>query len=137
MAAVARAVFHADVHCPLLALLPWCHAGVNPACWEIAGHMVFKSAQDYEAVTQESIWRLLSAVSLDEEAFLRVGQLCFGAAGRATLTPSSSCKTAAAAPASSQAEQGEAAAAAALARLQEQQREPVLVAVGAGGSATA
>jgi hypothetical protein len=116
---------------------------VNPACWEIAGHMVFKSAADYDNVTQESIWRLLSAVSLDEEAFLRVGQLCFGAAGRATLTPSSSSKGAAAAAALLTAPaqltgawQGEAAAAAALARLEQQGKEPVLLAVGAGGSAT-
>lgn len=60
--------------------------GVNPACWEIAGHMVFKSQEDYEEVTQDLAWRLLEEVSLSEERFLEVAQLCFGAPPAANLS---------------------------------------------------
>lgn len=40
--------------------------GVNPAIWEISGHMVLKRAGDYEAFTEGAAWELLAAVSLSE-----------------------------------------------------------------------
>lgn len=49
---------------------------VNPAAWEISGHIVLKRKEDYEAVTQESVWELLSQVSLSREAFAEVKQIC-------------------------------------------------------------
>jgi GDP-L-galactose phosphorylase len=42
--------------------------GVNPAAFEIAGHIVLKRACDYETLTQERAWALLEQVSLSEEA---------------------------------------------------------------------
>ena len=36
--------------------------GVNPAAFEIAGHMVLKRAVDYEAITQDWAWALLEQV---------------------------------------------------------------------------
>lgn len=52
--------------------------GVNPAVFEIAGHMVLKRREDYEGITQGLAWRLLAEVSLSEERFQEVTQLCFG-----------------------------------------------------------
>lgn len=52
--------------------------GVNPACWEIAGHMVLKRKEDYDAISQDMAWRLLEQVSLSEERFQEVARLCFG-----------------------------------------------------------
>ena len=40
--------------------------GVNPAAFEIAGHIVLKRAEDYEALTQERAWELLAQVGLDD-----------------------------------------------------------------------
>lgn len=82
-----------DVCCFLLSLFPQCYAekqalglvpeelldtGVNPAVFEIAGHMVLKRRGDYEGITQSLAWRLLAEVSLPEERFQEVSQLCFG-----------------------------------------------------------
>ncbi len=52
--------------------------GVNPAVFEIAGHMVLKRKEDYEAISQDLAWRMLEQVSLPEERFLQVAQICFG-----------------------------------------------------------
>ena len=52
--------------------------GVNPACWEIAGHMVLKRAEDYHNISQEAAWKLLEQVSLPEDRLLEVSNLCFG-----------------------------------------------------------
>eukprot|EP00892_Ulva_mutabilis_P008241 jgi/Ulvmu1/578/UM001_0586.1 len=41
--------------------------GVNPAAFEIAGHMVLKRREDYEAMTQECVWEILQHVSLSNE----------------------------------------------------------------------
>lgn len=49
---------------------------VNPAAWEISGHIVLKRKEDFEFVTQDSVWRLLSQVSLSKEAFAVVKQIC-------------------------------------------------------------
>jgi len=45
---------------------------VNPACFEICGHMVLKRREDYEDISEAFIWRILSAASLDDAAFAKV-----------------------------------------------------------------
>ncbi|RZC65746.1 hypothetical protein C5167_009435 [Papaver somniferum] len=50
---------------------------VNPAVWEISGHMVLKRKQDYEEASEENAWRLLAEVSLSEERFQEVKDLIF------------------------------------------------------------
>lgn len=52
--------------------------GVNPACWEIAGHLVLKSKKDYDTINQSTAWDLLAAVSYSEDEFMSVSQICFG-----------------------------------------------------------
>ena len=42
---------------------------VDPAAFEIAGHLILKRSQDYTAISQAWIWRLLSLASLSEDAF--------------------------------------------------------------------
>jgi GDP-L-galactose phosphorylase len=42
---------------------------VDPASFEISGHIIMKRQQDYDALTQDSVWRLLSYASLSAEAF--------------------------------------------------------------------
>lgn len=44
---------------------------VDPAAFELSGHLVLKRAQDFDAVTQDFCWRLLECASLDE-----VGSRC-------------------------------------------------------------
>lgn len=44
---------------------------VDPASFEISGHIITKRQQDYEALTQDGIWDLLSYASLSEEAFMK------------------------------------------------------------------
>ncbi|XP_051126092.1 GDP-L-galactose phosphorylase 2-like [Andrographis paniculata] len=50
---------------------------VNPAVWEISGHMVLKRKVDYEAASEEKAVRLLVEVSLSEERFEEVKELIF------------------------------------------------------------
>ncbi|XP_057977607.1 GDP-L-galactose phosphorylase 2-like [Malania oleifera] len=50
---------------------------VNPAVWEISGHMVLKRKEDYEDAAEENAWRLLAEVSLSEERFQEVKALIF------------------------------------------------------------
>ncbi|KAF8409605.1 hypothetical protein HHK36_005683 [Tetracentron sinense] len=50
---------------------------VNPAVWEISGHMVLKRKKDYEEASEENAWRLLAEVSLSEERFQEVKTLIF------------------------------------------------------------
>ncbi|ONK80018.1 uncharacterized protein A4U43_C01F12900 [Asparagus officinalis] len=45
---------------------------VNPAVWEISGHMVLKRRKDYDDATEAYAWRLLAEVSLSEERFKEV-----------------------------------------------------------------
>ncbi|KAL4279471.1 hypothetical protein GQ457_03G022820 [Hibiscus cannabinus] len=52
---------------------------VNPAVWEISGHMVLKRRKDYEEASEENAWRLLAVVSLSEERFREVNELIFEA----------------------------------------------------------
>lgn len=42
---------------------------VNPAVWEISGHIVLKRRKDYDDASEECAWRLLAEVSLSEERF--------------------------------------------------------------------
>ncbi|GAB4827982.1 Phosphate metabolism transcription protein [Ancistrocladus abbreviatus] len=42
---------------------------VNPAVWEISGHMVLKRKEDYKNASEEYAWKLLAEVSLSEERF--------------------------------------------------------------------
>jgi GDP-L-galactose phosphorylase len=46
--------------------------GVNPACFEIAGHIVYKRQEDYVHASQEAACRLLAEVSLPEARFAQV-----------------------------------------------------------------
>jgi len=43
--------------------------GINPAVFEIAGHLLYKRAEDYEAASQEAAWKLLQEASLSQEEF--------------------------------------------------------------------
>lgn len=48
---------------------------VDPASWEIAGHVVLKRQEDYEDVTQESAWRLLELASCSEKRFGEIARI--------------------------------------------------------------
>ncbi|KAJ7963758.1 GDP-L-galactose phosphorylase 1-like protein [Quillaja saponaria] len=50
---------------------------VNPAVWEISGHMVLKRKKDYDEASEGNAWRLLAEVSLSEERFQEVNGLIF------------------------------------------------------------
>ncbi|KAL8469894.1 hypothetical protein ACS0TY_032673 [Phlomoides rotata] len=50
---------------------------VNPAVWEISGHMVLKRKEDYEGASEDKAWRLLAEVSLSEERLEEVKELIF------------------------------------------------------------
>ena len=52
---------------------------MNPAVWEISGHMVLKRKKDYDEASDENAWKLLAEVSLSEERFQEVNALIFGA----------------------------------------------------------
>ncbi|KAF8407644.1 hypothetical protein HHK36_006777 [Tetracentron sinense] len=54
---------------------------VNPAVWEISGHMVLKRRKDYEDASEDYAWRLLAEVSLSEERFQEVKAYILEAAG--------------------------------------------------------
>ncbi|XP_043700862.1 GDP-L-galactose phosphorylase 2-like [Telopea speciosissima] len=45
---------------------------VNPAVWEISGHMVLKRKKDYEDASEDYAWSLLAEVSLSDERFEEV-----------------------------------------------------------------
>lgn len=52
---------------------------VNPAVWEISGHMVLKRKKDYDEASEGNAWRLLAEVSLSDERFREVNALIFEA----------------------------------------------------------
>ncbi|CAH8389171.1 unnamed protein product [Eruca vesicaria subsp. sativa] len=54
---------------------------VNPAVWEMSGHMVLKRKEDYEGASEEKAWSLLAEVSLSEERFKEVITMIFEAIG--------------------------------------------------------
>lgn len=51
---------------------------VNPAVFEISGHMVLKRREDFDKVSEEWAWRLLEATSLTEESFASIRAMCMG-----------------------------------------------------------
>lgn len=52
---------------------------VNPAVWEISGHMVLKRKKDFDEASEANAWRLLAEVSLSQERFQEVNALIFEA----------------------------------------------------------
>ncbi|KAK4275437.1 hypothetical protein QN277_018520 [Acacia crassicarpa] len=52
---------------------------VNPAVWEISGHMVLKRKTDYDEASEVKAWKLLAEVSLSEDRFQEVTALIFEA----------------------------------------------------------
>lgn len=58
---------------------------MNPAVWEISGHMVLKRKEDYEGASEEKAWRLLAEVSLSEERFQEVTVIIFEAISCAVM----------------------------------------------------
>nr|QPB75026.1 GDP-L-galactose phosphorylase 1 [Allium ampeloprasum]QPB75027.1 GDP-L-galactose phosphorylase 1 [Allium ampeloprasum]QPB75028.1 GDP-L-galactose phosphorylase 1 [Allium ampeloprasum]QPB75029.1 GDP-L-galactose phosphorylase 1 [Allium ampeloprasum]QPB75030.1 GDP-L-galactose phosphorylase 1 [Allium ampeloprasum] len=54
---------------------------VNPAVWEISGHMVLKRKKDYEEASEAYAWRLLAEVSLSADRFNEVEENLFEATG--------------------------------------------------------
>ncbi|XVF71447.1 hypothetical protein PTKIN_Ptkin12aG0038200 [Pterospermum kingtungense] len=56
-------------------------AQVNPAVWEISGHIVLKRREDYDDASEEYAYRLLAEVSLSEERFHEVKAYIMEAAG--------------------------------------------------------
>ncbi|XP_074320233.1 GDP-L-galactose phosphorylase 1-like [Silene latifolia] len=52
---------------------------VNPAVWEISGHMVLKRKKDFEEASEENAWKLLAEVSLSEARFEEVKAMVFEA----------------------------------------------------------
>jgi GDP-L-galactose phosphorylase len=42
---------------------------VDPAAFEIAGHLITKRSQDYERISQAAVWRLLSYACFPDDAF--------------------------------------------------------------------
>ncbi|KAL6993953.1 Phosphate metabolism transcription protein [Sarracenia purpurea var. burkii] len=54
---------------------------VNPAVWEISGHMVLKRRQDYNGASEDKALRLLTEVSLSEKRFQEVKACVLEAAG--------------------------------------------------------
>ncbi len=51
---------------------------MDPAAFEISGHIIFKRAQDYEGVSQEDVWRLLSYASYAEADVLEIARMALG-----------------------------------------------------------
>jgi len=45
---------------------------VNPAVWEISGHIVLKRKQDFDRASEDYAWKLLAEVSLSDERFEEV-----------------------------------------------------------------
>ncbi|KAI4307972.1 hypothetical protein L6164_031096 [Bauhinia variegata] len=64
---------------------------VNPAVWEISGHMVLKRKKDYDEASEENAWRLLAEVSLSEERFQEVTALVFEVIASGELDAQASC----------------------------------------------
>jgi len=55
-------------------------AQVNPAVWEISGHIVLKRRKDYDLATEDYAWKLLAEVSLSHDRFEEMKASCLKAA---------------------------------------------------------
>ncbi|KAK7316784.1 hypothetical protein RJT34_00500 [Clitoria ternatea] len=64
---------------------------VNPAVWEISGHMVLKRKKDYDEASEANAWRLLAEVSLSEERFQEVCGLVFQAITSVEMNVKAQC----------------------------------------------
>jgi flagellar biosynthesis GTPase FlhF len=51
---------------------------VDPACFELAGHMVFKRAVDFEGAGEGVVWRLLAAAAPGEADFAAICDVALG-----------------------------------------------------------
>ena len=51
---------------------------MDPAAFEISGHIIFKRSQDYKDVSQEAVWRLLSYASYSEADVLDIARKALG-----------------------------------------------------------
>ena len=60
---------------------------VNPAVWEISGHVVLKRKKDFEDASEAYAWRLLAEVSLSDERFEEVKAYVLEAAGLQEADP--------------------------------------------------
>ena len=54
------------------------NTGVNPAAFEISGHLLMKTRDDFDALDEDKACRMLEQVSLDEGDFLEVVRMCLG-----------------------------------------------------------
>lgn len=54
---------------------------VNPAVWEISGHIVLKRQEDFDDASETYAWRLLAEVSLSNKRFHEVKAYILEAAG--------------------------------------------------------
>ncbi|KAJ8475903.1 hypothetical protein OPV22_019630 [Ensete ventricosum] len=54
---------------------------VNPAVWEISGHIVLKWKKDYDKASEYYAWKLVAEVSLSEARFAEVKAYIFEATG--------------------------------------------------------
>ncbi len=48
---------------------------VDPAAFEISGHVIFKHAKDYDTASQDNTWRLLSYASYTEADVLDMARM--------------------------------------------------------------
>jgi len=64
---------------------------VNPAVWEISGHMVLKRKKDYDEASEANAWRLLAEVSLSEERYEEVTALVFQAIASVDMNVKPQC----------------------------------------------
>ncbi|BBM97710.1 GDP-L-galactose phosphorylase [Marchantia polymorpha subsp. ruderalis] len=53
---------------------------VNPAVWEISGHIVLKRREDFDIATEDYAKKLLAEVTLSEDRFTEVKKMCIDAA---------------------------------------------------------
>lgn len=54
---------------------------MNPAVWEISGHIVLKRRKDFENASEAYAWNLLAEASLSEDRFQQVMSYVVEAAG--------------------------------------------------------
>ena len=52
------------------------NTGVNPAAFEISGHLLMKTREDFDSLNEEKACDLLQQVSLGAEDFIRAAKLC-------------------------------------------------------------